>query len=167
LRGDTSPLFYIQEILKKLEGILKEVAGSLVEGTDCFVVDATVSGGKNSMKARVLIDCDQGLTIDACADISRKLSAKIEEMNLIQGKYILEVSSPGTDHPLVLKRQYTKNVGRKVKVALKDNKTLEGQLTEANNDHICILTESKKEGTKEHKIPFEEIKETKVLVSFK
>lgn len=153
--------------MKKLEDILKDTADSLIDNTDCYVVNTTVNGARNNLKVKVLIDCDKGLDVDACAEISRKLSAKIDDLNLIEDQYILEVSSPGTDHPLVLKRQYPKNVGRKVKVTLKDNKTLEGRLAEANNDHICVAIETKKEGIIEHKISFEEIKETKVLVSFK
>lgn len=146
---------------------MKSTAESLIGNTDCFVVDVMVRGAKNNLKVQALIDCDSGLDIDACADFSRKLSARIDDLDLIQEKYILEVSSPGIDHPLKLKRQYVKNVGRTLKVTLKDNKTLEGQLVEANNDHICIKEETKKEGIKEYNISFDEIKETKVQVSFK
>jgi ribosome maturation factor RimP len=153
--------------LKNIEEIVKKTAESVLDREDYFIVEATVAGVPGNQKVTVLIDGDNGVDIDVCAAVSRKLSLKIDELDLITDKYVLEVSSPGLDYPLTSPRQFKKNVGRLVKAFLKDNKTLEGTLFAVNNDHICVQKETKKEGIKEYKISYDEIKELKVQVSFK
>jgi len=120
------------------------------------------------------MDGDQGVSIDACAEISRQLSAFIEEEELMTGSFILEVSSPGLDLPLKLHRQYHKNIGRKIKVLTQDDKTLKGTLKEVSEQQIVMLEEVRTKGGRKNKdnpkeitIPFDEIRKTNVLASFK
>ena len=69
-----------------------------------------------------------GITIDDCANLNRELSKELDEITLsLQDSYLLEVSTPGLDQPLKLKRQYKKNIGRRLKVKLAD-KAVEGKL---------------------------------------
>lgn len=131
-----------------------------------YMVDLIISGNKNNLKVKALIDSDEGLDIDVCAAISRSLSDKIDELDLIQSKYLLEVSSPGVDFPLQLKRQYKKNIGRDLKAVLNDGKTHQGELIEAAGDYI-ILREVKGKESREISLPYDQIKSAKVLVSFK
>lgn len=141
-----------------------------------FLVDISISNAKNSQKVVVHLDGDEGISIDTCAEISRKLGTRMEEEELISGSFTLEVSSPGLDLPLKMHRQYKKNVGRKIKVLLQDNTTVKGELTQVNEQQIVLQEElkvkskdkSKKRGeTKEVVIPFQDIKKTNVLASFK
>ena len=139
-----------------------------------FLVDVVVSASKNSQKVLVHLDGDEGVNIDACAEISRQVGGVIEEEDLFTGSFILEVSSPGLDLPLKMQRQYYKNVGRNVKVLTQDNMTRKGLLKEVTEEHIVIEElpkgkgpQKKKADTKEVLIPFQEIKKTNVLASFK
>ncbi|WKN32873.1 ribosome maturation factor RimP [Porifericola rhodea] len=140
-----------------------------------FLVDVSVSSAKNSQKVIIHLDGDEGISIDTCALVSRKLGAIIEEQDLISGSFTLEVSSPGLDLPLKMHRQYTKNIGRRVKVLLQDNTTVKGELSKVEEGQIIVQEElknkskdkSKKQGgTKEIVIPFQDIKKTNVLASF-
>lgn len=124
----------------------------------CFLVDVTV--GSNH-KIAVFVDADNGLTIDMCRKISRHLEKHIEENKWLPDKYTLDVSSPGTDNPLKLHRQYVKNKSRKAKITLLDAKILEGKILDVNENDIDIELS---DGAIE-KILFENIKETKILVS--
>jgi ribosome maturation factor RimP len=153
--------------VKKTEEIIREKAESVLERNDYFVVDVSLSGAKNSQKLSVLIDGDNGIDIDVCATVSRKLAAIIEELDLIQDKYILEVSSPGVDYPLTTERQFRKNIGRTVKAFLTDKKSIEGKLVDVKNDHFSIQKVIKKEGIKDFKISYSELEKIKVQVSFK
>jgi ribosome maturation factor RimP len=118
----------------------------------------------------IIIDGDQGVTIDDCAELSRKLSKEFDDRAYFgEDNYLLEVSTPGLDHPLKLKRQYFKNTGRNVKVVRKEN-TTEGKLKEVTDEKIILVQETgtgKKKETKEIEIPFSEIEKTFVTVSFK
>jgi len=85
---------------------------------------------------------------------------------------VLEVSSPGLEHPLKLNRQYKKNIGRQVKVTLQDDNQKTGELLSVDDTYILIGEIIKEKGSKkaeiqEVKIPFSDIKKTNVLVSFK
>ena len=116
---------------------------------------------------QVLVDGDDGISIDTCAKLSRKISEEIE--GLIEGKFTLEVSSPGVDYPLSSIRQYRKNIGRRLKVTNLEDFNLKGRLQEVSDDGILLLQEKKKGNKTEsikHQIPFTEIKKTTVLIEF-
>lgn len=94
------------------------------------------------------MDSDRGILIDECAGISRKLGDRLEELNWLSDSYNLEVSSPGIDTPLTLHRQYLKNIGRNVKVILKEGKEIVGKLEGIGETSISVLTEQKKKPKK-------------------
>ena len=137
---------------------------------DKFVVDVLISGKKLPRRVMVILDGDQGVTIDDCANLSRILSKELDDRAYFgDDNYLLEVSTPGLDHPLKLKRQYFKNIGRNLKVVQKEG-TAEGKLHGVTDDKIVLVQETgtgKKKETKEIEIPFSEIDKTFVQVSFK
>ena len=138
--------------------------------SDKFVVEVLISGKKLPKRVMIIVDGDLGVTIDDCADLSRALSKEFDERAYFgEDNYLLEVSTPGLDHPLKLKRQYFKNAGRSLKVVGKSS-TQEGKLKEVTEDKIVLVQETgtgKKKETKEIEIPFSEIEKTFVMVSFK
>lgn len=137
---------------------------------DKFLVDVVIAGKKTPKRVLVFIDGDNGVTIEDCADLSRILSKEFDERNYFGDEnYLLEVSTPGLDHPLKLKRQYYKNAGRTLKVVTKDA-TQQGKLQVVTDDKIVLVQEKgngKKKEIREIEIPFSEIDKAFVLVSFK
>lgn len=153
--------------------VLKEIS-QIVEkflSEDQFLVDALIKGSESKPKVIIHIESDSNLTIDACAKISRKVADEIEENDLIDSRYVLEVSSPGIDKPLLNTRQYKKNIGRTVNLRTNDGNESEGELKEVEEKFIILKKSIKKKGrkieTEDMKIPFENIAATKVLISFK
>lgn len=136
-----------------------------------FLVDVTVSGGSSQKKVVVVLDGDKGVTIVDCAKVSRGLAAMLDEQELIAQNYTLEVTTPGLESPLKLVRQYKKNIGRTLKVTLKDKSQLRGKLQEASDSGIRLESEYKNEKkkieTKEVEIPYEQINKALVQISFK
>ncbi|TKC02904.1 ribosome assembly cofactor RimP [Pedobacter frigoris] len=122
-------------------------------------------------KLIIHVDGDEGITIQDCAAISRHVGFHLEEENTIEKAYNLEVSSPGIGEPLRLKRQYEKNVGREVSVKLSGGEVKEGKLLSVNEAGIIIEAKVKEKGKKmqllETAVDFNNITETKVLISFK
>lgn len=135
---------------------------AIQENNDLFLVDVKVKGNSGNQKVLVFIDGDNGISIDACSKISRMISAEMEEEDFMTGKYTLEVSSPGLDYPITLHRQYVKNIGRSVIVETLEGVNVEGELQAVEKDEIFL-----KDKTEERSIKFEEIKQSKVKVSFK
>jgi ribosome maturation factor RimP len=151
-----------------IEEIKKIITAKLAEPSQ-FLVDVIVKGFKGSQKVLVLIDGDKGVTIDDCANLSRELSKAFDDTRLLEESYTLEVSTPGLDQPLKLKRQYIKNIGRRIKVHTQEH-TMEGKLLEVSDEKIKIEQElglGKQKEIKMTDISFPEIDKTFVLVSFK
>jgi ribosome maturation factor RimP len=122
-------------------------------------------------KLIIHVDGDEGISIQDCAAISRHVGFHLEEENTIEKAYNLEVSSPGVGEPLKLKRQYEKNIGRDLSVKLAGGEIKEGELLDMNEQSITIAAKVKEKGKKaqlvETSIDFDNIIETKVLISFK
>ena len=155
--------------LQDLTGQIKKVAESLLLDESHFVVDVITSLRNNPKKLMVILDGDKGITIDDCAELSRKVSDALDETALVDGAFILEVSTPGLDQPLKIKRQYVKNIGRNVRVKTKD-KIVEGKLSAVRESNIELFQQvggGKKKEEKLVEVSFEEIDKTFVLVSFK
>lgn len=132
--------------------------------TDQFLVDIILKGKVTGQKLIVLVDGDQGITIDQCARISRQLSEQLDELDLISGKYQLEVSSPGLDHPISMKRQFVKNQGRNLSIETEEEQ-FRGKLVKVG-EHLTLEVKEKKKVNKVD-IPFTDIIKANVLVSFK
>lgn len=139
-----------------------------LENGKYFVVDVKVSLSKVQSKVLILIDSDEGISIDECGEISQKIGKDLDE--IMPDKYRLEVSSPGVDIPLKFERQYRKNIGRNLKVVFTDGQTKIGKLESIENQQITLLEDRKlKKGevNKPISIQLSEIKQAQVLISFK
>lgn len=166
-----SPLFCSHYMT--LESTITDWITELLDQQDpaLFLVSVEVSPGPGIRKVRVYLDGDQGVSIDTCAEVSRALANRLDEEELITDPYTLEVSSAGLSQPLLLRRQYTKNVGRHVKVTLEDDKTVQGKLLAVTEEQITVAAEpagrsKKRMETTEATIPFSSIKKTNVLALF-
>ncbi len=148
---------------------IRRIAESVLTDPGQFIVDVIVSSKQGPRKVLVLLDSDNGISIDECADVSRSLSKQLDEVSWLEDAYMLEVSTPGLDHPLKLTRQYRKNIGRRLKVKVLE-KTEEGKLTAVTDGTITLEQEvgsGKKKEIKTIEIPFTDIEKAFVLVSFK
>jgi ribosome maturation factor RimP len=153
---------------------LKHVILDLVEkhlpDEEHFIVEVKIDRVADKTKILILVDADQGMTIAACASLSRALSGELETNELLEEAYTLEVSSPGLDYPLTEKRQYLKNIGRTLKVFLLTGEEVSGKLKEVEEQGIKLVVTKKEKGKKsveeEHSFSFKELKKSIVQVSF-
>ncbi|MGV3763273.1 ribosome assembly cofactor RimP, partial [Parapedobacter sp.] len=121
------------------------VEEKIAERDDLFVVDVKMHS--NGL-LEVLVDGDQGISIQDCAAISRYVGFQLEEEDAIPHAYRLEVSSPGIDRPLGMVRQYRKNIGRQVQVSMQGGVTKVGELLDVADDAITIVETIKEKGRK-------------------
>jgi ribosome maturation factor RimP len=152
-------------IEKRVRQLVEE---KIADKPNLFIVDIKMH---SNGKLIVLIDGDNGLGIDDCVQVSRHVGFHLEEENVIETAYNLEVSSPGIDFPLSSPRQYAKNVGRTLAIKMADGTKREGVLSGLTEDAIIVEEKIKEKGKKaetvESVIPIDKITETKVLISFK
>jgi len=139
-----------------------------IEGTDIFVVELTLSPSND---IKVLLDSDTGLTLADCKKVSRAIEFNLDRE---EADFSLTVASAGIGEPLVL-RQYMKNVGRKVKVTLRDGEVIEAKMNAADDQSIQLEWKSREvkptgKGkitvVNKRTIAHSEIKQTIVLITF-
>ena len=134
-----------------------------LEGTELFLVHLSIGG---SNKINIEIDGLNAVTIDDCVAVSRHIEGSLDRE---QEDFELQVSSPGVNKPLRDRRQYAKNVGREVKITTVDGVEMKGVLLEAEENIRVELPASKKKKLpkREETLEWDQVSETKVLVSFK
>ena len=151
-----------------------ELLQPYLEDDRIFIVEVKTTEGKTRQNITILLDTDEGIKIEECASVSRRFAHFVETNELVAEAYNLEVSSPGIDQPLTLKRQYVKNIGRNLKVNLTGGSEKVGTLENVTDAGIVLKEEVKKTKSKkivepvaDTLIPFETIQQAKVQISFK
>ena len=75
----------------------------------------TATGGERTI-LRVFIDRDAGITVGDCEHASRQIAAVLDVEDPLPGPYVLEVSSPGLDRPLLSPDHFVRFAGRPVRL---------------------------------------------------
>ncbi|UFH36621.1 ribosome assembly cofactor RimP [Flavobacterium acetivorans] len=150
------------------EKVNKLLSEALSERPSLFLIDLTIT---DAFKVIVTLDDDNGVVLQDCIDVSRAIESNLDRE---EQDFSLEVASVGVGSPLKIVRQYKKNIGRTLIVTTKTEK-IEAELVDANEDFIILswkAREPKKVGKgketvqKEQQIPYTEIKEAIVTVTF-
>lgn len=153
-------------IREKVAQLLEQ---ALEENRSLFLIDLNIS---ETNQIRVILDGDNGVTVEDCISVSRKIEHNLDRD---EEDFSLEVMSAGVTSPLGIPRQYKKNIGRKLKVETDKGETIEAILLEANDDTIKLSWKSREPKPvgkgkitvqKEVVLPYESIKEAKVMITF-
>ncbi len=121
--------------------------------------------GKRGRLLRISIHSDDGVNLDHCAAVSRALGRALDAEELIEGRYILEVSSPGMDRPLTRPRHYEIAKGRiaKVRQRLADGggRSLEGEILGLEGSVLVLKADEAEE-----RIPLDDIEKARLVPQF-
>lgn len=149
---------------------IRRTVEEAIAGTDMFIVDINVTPDN-----RVIVELDSpnGMDIDTCAQITRKIEAAhdrdVED-------YELEVGSAGLTAPFKVRQQYMKNLGNEIEVLTRDGKKYQGVLSAVNPDDyvIEVPTKVKEPGAKRPTIvnqpvviTFDNTKKANYIINFK
>lgn len=154
---------------KKVEELIAERFAELDNGL--FVVELNISA---TNVITVEIDKHEGsVSVSDCMSVSRNVEHNLDRE---EQDFEITVSSAGLDKPFRVLPQYVKNIGRDVKVKLNDGSKLEGTLIKADENQFVIENSRKEkiEGKKKKEVIVEQqtlnysdVKETKIVISFK
>lgn len=148
---------------------VKELITSIIEDelkeTDSFLVGIDSNQAETSI--RFFIDGIEGVSIQLCSQLSRKISRILDEEYTDDQPIRYEISSPGAEEPLVDLRQFHKHVGREIAVELNDYKIIQGELTKVLDDAIHLEVAVSKHKTEEKTIVFDQVNKSTVKISFK
>jgi ribosome maturation factor RimP len=117
-----------------------------------------VMGGKKPV-LRVFIDKQGGVCIDDCSEVSRQLSALLEDEEVIRGAFVIEVSSPGLDRPLHGEDDFRRFEGRLAHVHATSpifGKRRDAVGRVAGVEDGCVLLDEVKSGER-LRVPLDEI----------
>lgn len=117
-KGDALDDRFVRETGQALE--IANLAEPILDDLGLRLVRVIVSG-RNGCTVQVMIERKgEILTVDDCASVSRQLSPLLDAYDPIDGKYHLEVSSPGLDRPLVRLGDFEDWTGYEAKIELSD-----------------------------------------------
>jgi ribosome maturation factor RimP len=144
---------------------LREVIDPVVTAAGYDVEGLSLSRAGRRHLVRLTVDRDGGVNLDAVAEVSRLVSAALDQVEaageqLFVGEYELQVSSPGVDRPLTLPRHWRRNVGRMVQVRVGDGQ-LTGRVIGADTDGIVLAV-----GDAEHEVAYDGLGAGKVQLEF-
>ncbi|AVH95177.1 MULTISPECIES: ribosome maturation factor RimP [Streptomyces] len=118
---------------------LRGLVEPLVRAKDLDLEEIEVSRAGRRGLLRIVVDSDEGVELDACAELSRAISEKLDETDAMgEGEYVLEVSSPGADRPLTEHRHYVRATGRLVRLQLADEGELVARILAVDEDGLDL-----------------------------
>lgn len=141
-------------------------------GVDLEDVEVVAAGKRRLV--RVLVDKDDGVSLDDVALVSQRISGVLDEnpdADAILGStaYVLEVSSPGVDRPLTAPRHWRRAAGRLVRVVRLAGDEVVGRVLSADDVSVSLAqvdVDSAGAAASHHPVRFDEIKSARVQVEF-
>ncbi|GGN76843.1 ribosome maturation factor RimP [Streptomyces albiflavescens] len=147
---------------------LRELLEPLVSSQGLELEEVEVDSVGRKRVLRVVVDSDEGADLDAIADVSRALSAKLDETDAMgEGEYTLEVGTPGAERELKEHRHYVRATDRLVRFQLTEGGELVARILTVEDDGIDVEVPGVK-GRKPtaKRLAFEDIAKARVQVEF-
>ena len=137
----------------------------ILQEMDLELVDVLYRRESSGWVLRLVIDNEDGVTLENCTAVSREVSHLLDIEDILEQAYNLEVSSPGLDRPLKSIGDFQRFTGRKAKVTTKEpiegNQVFIGRINKVEDELITMEI-----GQQELRIPFSEIAKARLEVEF-
>lgn len=150
-----------QNIVSRVE----ELVLPILESADFELVDVEYVKEGPNWYLRIFIDHPEGIDLDDCEFVSRKVEALLDEEDFIKESYILEVSSPGIERPLKYEKDFIRFAGEQIMVntykPINGRKTFKGLLQGLDGKDIIV-----KEDSEEIRLPLSDVSHAHLVVDF-
>lgn len=151
--------------MAKITDVVAALAEPIAEENGCEIWDVEYVKEAGTWFLRVYLDRAEGVTIDHCEAVSRALDVKLDEVDPIEGSYVLEVSSPGADRVLRKPEHFQRFLGEQVEVRLyrplNGAKTLVGTLAGYEDGGVTIEA---KDGP--HTLAKQDVAQVRLYITF-
>ena len=146
-------------------GEITSLVMPILQEMDLELVDVLYRRERSGWVLRLVIDREDGVSLDDCAAVSREVSHLLDIEDILEQAYNLEVSSPGLDRPLKSVNDFKRFAGRKAKVTTKEpiggNQVFIGRLNTVEDELITMAVDQQ-----ELSIPFSEVAKARLEVEF-
>jgi ribosome maturation factor RimP len=120
---------------ERLRGLLEPLVSA--KGLDLEEIEVSRAGRRRML--RIVVDSDEGVELDACAELSRTVSDTLDETDAMgDEEYVLEVSSPGADRPLTEHRHYVRATGRLARLQLREAGELVARILSVDDEGLDL-----------------------------
>lgn len=146
---------------------VRDLADSVARRRSLRLWDIEVGGQPGRQIVRVLVDADDGIDLDTVAEVAEEISRALDLKDPIQGRYTLEVSSPGIERTLRTPEHFRLSVGDKVTVKTREvmvgnSHRVDGTIAEATPGEVKLSLD---EG--EVILPYDAIKSARTVFEWK
>ena len=149
-------------MMSSRERQLRDLVGPSLEGLGYEVVGVETVAGDERALLRVFIDREGGITVGDCERASRQIAAVLDVEDPMPGAYVLEVSSPGLDRPLLSPEHFARFAGRPVRLRaaapVDGRRCWSGRLVGRREDVVVV-----QEGDEERIIPLDLIEKANLV----
>jgi ribosome maturation factor RimP len=142
---------------------LAEIVRPVVAAAGYELESLQVTPAGRRRLVRVVVDADAGVSLDGVAEVSKAVSAALDDHESAIGPapYVLEVSSPGVDRPLVAPRHWRRSAGRLVRVPVTGRGTVQGRVRRADERGVVLDV-----GGEEYTFGYDALGQGRVQVEF-
>jgi ribosome maturation factor RimP len=151
------------ESIRKLKDTLK----GIIEARGCECVGIDISVAAHASVLRIYIDTPDGVGHDECVAVSKAVTEYLDGCeergeSLFPDRYLVEVSSPGIERPLITPEHFRRFTGKQAAITLVGGKKLQGLIVSC--DDRCVSFETGTGAAKEtFEIRFEDIRHSNLL----
>ncbi len=130
----------------RLAAVIHALAEPLAAARDVDLLDVAVKGQGSRTRVQVVVDRVGGIDLATCQELSRAISRALDDADPLPSRYVLEVTSPGTDRPLSTRRDFERAAGRDVAVQYVDaadpsrHLQVRGRIERAELEAVVITT---------------------------
>lgn len=121
---------------------IRGIAASVANEAGVEFVHSEIVGSSRNLTIRIYIDKPEGVTIDDCSDLSRRVEAILDADDFIPSSYVLEVSSPGLERELYSLLDFERFAGHKARVktraAIDGQRNFSGKIVEVVDGNIVF-----------------------------
>lgn len=149
---------------------LHEVLAPVVTGSGLFLEEVDVSGPARKRLVRVTVDLPDGpggVGSDQLGDVSKEVSAALDDVDdVLEGAYLLEVTTPGVSRPLREARHFRRAEGRLVTITTTEG-SVTGRVVAVDPEVVHLDEESAKGGPRRHEVPLASITKGRIEVELR
>jgi len=143
---------------------LRQLIGDYLKDQGLDLIDLIYRYEGEGLILRILVDrLEGGIRLDECTRLNNEIGRILDGKDILEKRYILEVSSPGLDRPLVTKNDFLRCIKRNVRFFLSelidDKREIEGTIKKVEGESVYIDVKGG-----EFKIPLSKITKAKQIV---
>ncbi len=124
---------------------VREFAESLLPALGLELFDVQFRREGHGWVLRLVVDKEEGVTLDDCSQVSRETSDFLDVEDIIEHAYHLEVSSPGLERPLRTMEECRRHLGKKARIKLRQEidsqRLIIGELVAAEDNNLQVRTD--------------------------